>query len=126
MSSRPTLIPYSVITAASLAAPITSSPTIITNISMICYEVSWTGNNPQGAIAVQVSNSYSVNSAGGVVLNANPTWTTLILSAPTNVSGNSGSGIIQLSDVPAHAIRLVYTPTSGTGTLNAIIAGKVE
>lgn len=125
MSSRPILAPYKVIDNQSMASIITSKPTIVSNISMIAYEVTWAGTAPMGTISVQVSNSYAVNDQGGVAVNVNVVWTTLPLSASTAVSGNSGTGFIQIPNLSAHAIRLVYTPTSGTGTLNAIVSGKV-
>jgi hypothetical protein len=64
---------------------------------------------------------------------ANPgTWNTLpldlngvsVTSIP--ISGNTGQGMVDISDLGAYAIRLVYTKTSGTGTISAIVNGKVS
>lgn len=126
MSSRPILAPYKVIDNQSMTSRIISKPTIISNISMISYEISWAGSGTAGPITVQVSNSYQPNAAGNTDINDNSHWTTLTLSAATAVSGNNGTGFIQLNDLSAHAIRLVYTPASGTGIMNVIVAGKVE
>lgn len=108
-----------------MSSQIISKVSIIQNTTLVSYDISWTGNAPVGGITVQVSNSYAVNDQG-VPINNSPNWTTVTLSSPTSVSGNSGSGFIQLSDLSSYAIRLVYTPTSGTGTLNAIVVGKVQ
>lgn len=124
MSSRPIITAHKVITNGDMSVSITSPPTVITNVSMISYEISWSGNAPAGSIDVQVSNSFSPNVQGGP--QGNPViWTSVILSAVPLISGNSGNGFIQLADLPAHAIRIVYTPTSGTGLMTAIVAGKV-
>jgi hypothetical protein len=39
-------------------------------------------------------------------------------------AGASGTGTINVSDYPFEKIRLVYTATSGTGTLTAYIVAK--
>ena len=123
MSSRPLIKPFQVITNASMAGNITSIVTIVDNMSMISYDISWTGSSPMGAITVEVSDTYSQNAAGGVK-NAG-TWTELPLSAAGTVSGNTGTGFISLSQIPAYAVRIVYTRSSGTGTLNAFVNAKV-
>lgn len=124
MSSRPQLAPYSVITNGSMAGSLTSAVTIIQKLSMISYDISWSGTSPVGVITVQVSNSYSKN-ADGTVDNAG-SWTTLDLSEPAAVSGNTGNGFIDIDATAGYAIRLVYTRTSGVGTLNVIVNGKVS
>lgn len=124
MSSRPQAEPHLVITNGDMSGNITSTPTIIQKLSMISYDISWTGTAPVGAMSVQVSNTYSVNS-DGTVRNAG-NWTTLTLSAPTPVSGATGNGFIDVDATGAFAMRLVYTRTSGTGTMNATITAKVS
>src|ERR1700676_1547613 len=94
MSSRPMLTPFSVITNGDMSANIISAVTIVQNLSMISYDVSWTGTAPVGGMSVQVSNTYTQN-ADGTVRNAG-NWTTLTLSAPTNVSGATGNGFIDV------------------------------
>lgn len=130
MSTREKLRPYSVITSGNIAGSLTSSPTVIQGISMLSYSYSWTGSTPVGAISIQVSNDYALNPDGSVQ-NAG-TWNTItftlsgssVTSAP--VSGNTGNGFIDIDQSGAYAIRTVYTRTSGTGTLQAIICGKVS
>lgn len=124
MSSRPILSPFQVITDGSMAASITSAPTIIQNVSMVSYDISWTGTAPVGVMSVEVSNTYSQN-VDGSVRNAG-SWTALTLSSAPAVSGSTGSGFIDLEALSAFAVRLVYTRTSGVGTMNATISGKVQ
>lgn len=123
MSSRPQFNPYSVITNGSMAGSITSAVTIVQKLSMISYDISWVGTAPVGVMSVQVSNTYSQN-ADGTVRNAG-NWTTLTLSDPPTVSGATGNGFIDVDATGAFAMRLVYTRTSGTGTMNATISAKV-
>lgn len=125
MSSRPQLNPQAVITNGNMAsASITSLVTIIQKISYVSYAVSWSGTSPVGVFTVQASNDYTQDGSG-VVLNAG-TWTDVPLSSAAAVSGNTGNGVIDLDGISVYAIRLVYTKTSGTGTAQATITGKVS
>ncbi len=129
MSARPNIAPQRVITNGSMAANITSNPTILLNLSMLTYQAVWTGSTPVGTIAVQGSEDYALN-PDGTVGNAG-TWTTLTLSyngtsvTSVPVSGNTGSGIIEVTTA-IYALRLVYTAGSGTGTLNVTMNAKVQ
>lgn len=124
MSSRPQIRPHSVITNVSMGANITSAVTIIDDLTMVGYDVSWTaGSTPIGVMSVQVSNTYSQNADGSVRTAGN--WTTLTLSSAANVTGNTGNGFIDVDATGAYAIRIVYTRTSGSGTMNAKICSKV-
>lgn len=117
------------VNSGDMSANITSAPTVLQSISQVCYSVSWAGTSPVGTVSVQASNDYAIN-ANGQVENAG-TWATMTLqyngSAVTSipVTGNSGNGLIDITDTAAYAIRLVYTAGSGTGTLQAIVSGKV-
>ncbi len=133
MSSRPEFAPYKVINAASMGASITSTPTIIQKLSCPSYSYVWSsGSTPVGTIKVEISNDYKQN-ADGTVRDAG-TWTAiyfqlngggvLVNSAP--VSGNSGTGFIDVPITGAYAIRTVYTRGSGSGTLNSTICAKVS
>lgn len=124
MSSRPQFNPYSVITNGDMSGSLTSAVTIIQKLSMLSYDIAWSaGSTPVGVITVQVSNTYTQDGSG-VVVNAG-NWSTLVLSSPLNVSGNSGTLFVDIDQIGAYAMRLVYTRTSGSGTLNVTIAGKV-
>lgn len=123
MASRPILAPFQVITNGNMSGNITSAVSVVQNLSLISYDISWTGSTPVGIMSVQVSNTYSQNSDGSVRNAGN--WTTLTLSAPAIVSGNTGNGFIDIGGTGAYAMRLVYTRTSGTGTMQAFIDAKV-
>lgn len=124
MSSRPDFGPEPVIIDGDASADIVSRVSIIKKISMLSYDISWAGTTPVGTLSVEVSNTYSQNSDGSV---RNPgSWTALPLSTSTDVSGDTGTGFIDIDALGAYAIRLRYTFTSGTGLIQATIAGKVS
>lgn len=113
---------YSVITNSAMGATVTSLPTnIVGNKVMICYTIQWTGT-PTGTFSVQNSGDYQVAPDGTTVLNAG-TWNTYTLSTTTSTGGAAGNGTIEVV-TGAPWIRLVYTFSSGTGTLNAQVTGK--
>lgn len=125
MSSRTQLNPHLVITNGDMSqASIISEVTIIQKLSLASYGVSWAGTSPVGVITVEVSNDYSLNSSG-TVSNAG-TWNQLPLSGTAAVSGNTGNGFIDIDAQAGYALRLVYTKTSGTGSLQATVVGKVS
>lgn len=119
MSSRP-ISKKQVITDGDMSSNITSEVTIITNQSIIGYQLSWSGSSPVGTAAVEVSNDYAVNGEG-VVTNAG-TWST---ATSASISGNTGNGYFNMSNQSSYAIRLKYTRTSGSGTLQVNQTGKV-
>ena len=133
MASRPLMQPAPVIgtsngvnsgVSGNMAANITSLPTILTNTSIISYTYSWTGTAPVGVINVQSSNDYQLNAAGQVI---NPgTCNTLPLSTTASVSGNTGTGAIDIDTLGFYAVCTTYTASSGTGTLTAVVKTKVD
>lgn len=130
MATRPKIPPELVITAGSMAGSLTSAVTIIQSLSMPTYQLSWTGTSPVGTVSVQVSNDYSLY-ADGTVKNSG-TWDSLYLVVGTDpasqtiaITGNSGHGFIDVPLTGAYACRLIYTRTSGIGTLNVTFSAKV-
>lgn len=90
---------------------------------MMSYSYSWTGSTPIGSITVEVSDDYSQNSDGSVKNSG--TWNELPLSDTTDISGNTGNGLIDIDQLGTYAIRTKYTRVSGTGTLQCVYKGKV-
>lgn len=130
MSSRPRIKKYPVIVDGDMSlSSITSSATIIEDLTLIGYGFSWAGTTPIGAVSVEVSNDYALGPDGSIA-NAG-TWTTItfslagvpVTSAP--VTGNTGTGFIDIDAMSAYAIRTVYTRASGIGTLQCIVNAKV-
>jgi hypothetical protein len=113
-------------------ASITSAPTILQSLSKFSYEINWTGSSPIGILELQVSNSFELNPDGSVKTIGS--WTSMPLDldivspevSQIPISGNTGTGFIDVTAQSGYAVRLLYTKTSGTGTLTATINGKVS
>ena len=90
---------------------------------MVSYQVSWLGTAPIGEIILEGSDDYSENVDGSVKTPG--TWNTLPLSITATVTGNSDSGIIDVTATAIYAVRIRYTRTSGTGVLNTKVSAKV-
>lgn len=131
MSDRPYLKPESVVTNGDMSGDLTSSVTILNQKTIAGYEANWSsGSSLSGTLSIQVSNSYSLNANGTV--NNTGTWNTLTLTDDTGsivtslpVSGASGSQFFNCAQLGGYAIRLIYTSSAGTGTLNVILVEKV-
>lgn len=114
------LLPTHIVTAGSMAASITSAVTEIKYQDNIGFQAIWTGA-PVGTITFQVSLNYAQDNNGNVT-NAG-TWTT-ITSPAVAPAGAAGNAYVEFIETSAPYIRMVYTRTSGAGTLNAYICGK--
>jgi len=111
-------------------ATITSQITLLQTLTVGSYAYSWSGTSPSGTIQVLISNDYALSSDGKTVINAG-TWTAMYFTIngttaanTLTVSGNTGTGIVEWS-TGCNALKTVYTKVSGTGTLSAVINGKV-
>lgn len=112
----------------SLAGNITSQPTIVQSMYAMSFGLVWTGTSPVGAVSVEGSNDFQLNAAGGVETAGN--WTTLVLNyngaavSSVPITGNSGHGLIDIVSTGIYAVRLVYTRTSGTGSMIVTLNAK--
>lgn len=124
MSLRPRILQEQVITNGDMSGSIPSLITILGGCSIGSYQFIWAGSTPVGTIQIEVSNDYTIYPNGTVnnVGHWNPIYfslnggATAVNSIP--VSGNTGMGYISWADKP-FAIKAIYTPGSGTGTLQA-------
>lgn len=114
-----------------MAASVTSPVTDIQFLDNIGIEIDFTGS-PIGTFQVQVSASYSQDMNGNV--QSPGAWTPILityydgtstvtgLSVPTSV----GSPIyIDLNQLSAPFLRVVYTRSSGTGSLDCYLTAKM-
>lgn len=127
MSSRKNVLsPQLIESAHSLAASFNSAPTVIDYLDNCAYQVNITTTNSTGTIAVQGSLDYVPANNGAQVANTG-TWVDLTLGGGTPTVGAANDSIlINLQQVPFHAVRLVYTSTvAGTGTANIYVMAKM-
>jgi hypothetical protein len=94
-------------------ASTTSNITTVTNLDNLGLVCSWSGTSPVGAIAIQASNDSS-------------TWVALDFGSTIAISGNTGSHLINIKNIPYCYVRAVYTKTSGIGTLGLSITAKQD
>lgn len=134
MSFRPELKPYPVFnstTGTSMATSLTGLVTLVPKLTVISYQFIWSaGSSPVGTIGVQVSNDYTLDDKGNAANTG--TWSTYYflksdgtIATSKAVSGTTGNEIIELPNISFYAVRPIYTRTSGSGTMSALICGKV-
>ena len=113
--ARKNIVPaYDMLTDVSpdMSAPITSNIVNVQNMDKGSIHVSWAGAAPVGTVVIQSRNG------------SDDSWSAVSFGSAISVSGASGDHQIIFNELPWTDIRLVYTPTSGTGTLSAIITLK--
>jgi hypothetical protein len=111
--ARKNVIPsFKMIDAQSMASNITSSTVNVQNMDIASIHVSWSGAAPVGVLTVQARNG------------AQDPWYDLDFGSPISVSGSPGDHQIVLESLPFTDIQLIYTATSGTGTMTAAITAK--
>ena len=109
MSQKKVLDFAALVVDESMGASVTTAASNILYTDRVGYQISWTGT-PTGAFTVEISNDET-------------TWVELTLSTPITASGSADDAFID-AETAAKFIRLVYTRTSGTGTLNVHITAK--
>lgn len=120
MSGRKNAIQqYPIINATSMAATITSAATNVEFLDNIGFQIVWTSSDAIGTITIEGSNTYNPN------LNVAGSWFALTFSpALTQPASNNGNYGISVNQFPWSWIRVVYTRSSGSGTLTATLSAK--
>lgn len=122
-SSKGVLLPFAVISGGNMAGNITSAPTNTQYLDNVVYVLSWPATgSPNGTFAVQVSEDYTVSSTGTVTNSG--TWVPITLSATITAASVADNALIDLNQLPSSWVRIVYTRSSGTGTLTGYVSGK--
>lgn len=109
---------YKMLSAASLATNQTSSAYNVKNQDKAFVVVKWSGTSPVGTLTVQARDRKET-------IGPDSDWVTLDFGSAISISGASGNHQLVFNELPFTDIRLVYTATSGTGTLDAWISSKV-
>lgn len=124
MSRKQFLKPYQLITSGDMSqASIISPVTDIQGLDNVGYQVNFTGA-PVGTFSVEVSMDYQPGTSPNSPPANAGNWIPVTLSTPVTASGSPDNAYIDLALLSAPYIRLKYTKTSGTGSLNAFIVAK--
>tara|TARA_R110002126_G_scaffold132271_1_gene276332 strand:+ start:231 stop:572 length:342 start_codon:yes stop_codon:yes gene_type:complete len=97
------------IVATSMTSTITGDSTNILHTDRVSYQIAYTGT-PNGTFSVQVSNDET-------------TWEDLTLSVAIAAIGSADNHFID-AETAAKFVRLVYTASSSTGTLDVKLTAK--
>lgn len=112
------LINSEVVTGQSMAASFVSQVTSLAYLDNAMIQLAFTGT-PTGSFAVETSNDYDKN------LNPDTShWVALTLSGSPVATGAPDTILITLNQIPAPNIRLRYTSSGGTGSLDYRISAK--
>lgn len=111
---------YQAITNGDMSqATVTSTYADIRYLDNVGIQVKWTSASAVGVITVECSDNYNPDK------NITGSWVALTFSpALTQPASNNGEYLININQCPHAWIRVVYTKTSGTGTLNVWVNAK--
>ena len=134
MSGRKNVLPtYPIFVAGDMSQPsLTSLVTEIKYLDNVGIQLQWSGS-PVGSFQIQVSADHNENAVGKGVTVAGQ-WTPLPISyfngssmtTVTSLPTSAGSPFyIDLTQLSAPYIRVVYTSVSGSGTLSGFITSKM-
>ncbi len=121
MAVKNVLFPYSLVTANTMAASVTSTPTHIAFLDNIAMQIDFTTSDAIGTFDVQGSCDYVKGDAQNAAVTGN--WISLGLSISAAASADNHI-LINMYNIAFPWIRFVYTRSSGTGVLNVKITGK--
>lgn len=123
MSRKNNLLKFQNITNGDMSqATVTSAVTCIQWLDNIGIQLTWTGA-AVGTFAVEVSIDHAQDSEGNVTVAGN--WTALSLSPAPAASGTGSTIYIDINQTSAPYMRVKYTKTSSTGTLQGYVTGKM-
>lgn len=115
------LKPVHIINTQSMASTITSAAVEVKNQDNVGFQMKWIGT-PTGTFAFQVSMDHLEDNEGNIVVAGN--WITLPVTPAIAAVGSADTAYVDLNQLSAMYVRIVYTASSGSGTLDAYIAAK--
>ena len=110
------LTPVKIVSAGDMSGNITSPVTTISWQDNIVYQANITGS-PVGVLNVETSSDYNTLTANA------GNWVTLGTSYQATVNG-AETIVYDLQQLGPCYVRLKYTRTSGTGSMDVYISGK--
>lgn len=101
----------------SMATSLESAPTNVLFVDNINCQLNYTGT-PTGTFTVQVSSDYDPNTATA------GNWIPVDFGQVIGAAGSGDQIILDMNQLPAPWMKVVYTSVSGTGTLNMYLTAK--
>jgi hypothetical protein len=115
--------PVQIVTSGDMSADVTSKGVFLDQLALYSIQAVWSGSSPTGTFKLQVSNDYvPVSQTNSDPANAVTSWTDYTASSYA-ITAN-GDYMWNVTVAGYCWVRLKYTFTSGTGTLNAKFFGK--
>lgn len=109
------------ISAGDMSASITGKPVWIKNQDNVGIQFHWTGT-PSGSFDVQVSIDHFEDPVGNVITAGQ--WVSLTLDPVIVASGAPDDAYVELNQLSAFWIRVVYSRSSGSGALDVYFTAK--
>jgi len=123
MSRKNTLLSYKMSTAQSMGASFNSRVTNIQHLDNIGIQANVLSGTPTGVLQVQISADYAQDFMGNVLNAGN--WVDLAPAQQALTAGSPANTYFDLTELSAPWIRVHYTRTSGTGTIDILITAKM-
>lgn len=108
---------YKMLSDVDMSISTISELTEVSNLDKASIHIVWSGTAPIGTVKIESTNDNPLNPIA--------VWREVIFNAPIEITGNTGDHDIIFNELPFNAIRISYTPASGTGTINAALSAKV-
>jgi hypothetical protein len=103
------LKPVQIFAAASMAGDLTSPSIVIRNQDNVGIQLAWETEDAVGTFKVQISIDETV-------------WTDIPLTA--TAASVDDNAFLEMNQTPAQFVRVLYTRTSGEGTVSAKVCAK--
>lgn len=113
---------YKMLDAVTIDSTQTSDKTNVESMDVASVDLVWSGGStPIGAITFESTNSSDNDISAG-----NDDWVELEFGSVINISGASGSHHIVFNVLPFRALRVKYTRSSGSATLDCTIHSETR
>lgn len=115
------LRPVALFTNTSMTTDQTSVAVEIKNQDNVGIQITWSGT-PEGDFSVQISSDHMQDIEGNITVPGH--WVTIPLDPAISATGAPDDAYIDLNQMSAQYVRLVYSVTASTGTMTAIAVAK--
>lgn len=123
MSRKNNLLSYKLISAGDMSGNLASPATNIQFLDNIGIQANVVSGTPTGVLQVQVSADYLEDNNHNI-LNAGH-WVSLTPAQQSLTAGAPAQTYFDLNQLSSPWVRLIYTRTSGSGSLDAFITAKM-